>query len=89
MTNMPIDQMRALTREQLEEKVVELRHQLFQLRLQRATEHNPSYPSTKRSLKKAIARGMTVHAELAAAEEYKKFEQLIAAIQAENQKEQQ
>lgn len=52
-------EMKQLKREELETLCDGLQRQLFELRLQLATQHMPSYPSMKRKLQKDIARAQT------------------------------
>jgi ribosomal protein L29 len=53
------DELKQMSRGQLEVKLDELRRELLTLRLQAATSPVKAWPSTKRALRRSIACGLT------------------------------
>lgn len=60
---MNMQELRDLSLEALGEKINEMRHELFVLRMNAATEHMASFSSKQRLLKKNIARALTIARE--------------------------
>jgi ribosomal protein L29 len=60
MKNNINEELKNLSKENLELKVEEFRQELFRLRISAATTHIKSFPSTQKVLKKNIARVLTV-----------------------------
>ena len=62
-TKYTIKYMRSCQEQQLYEAVRDARYELFKLRLKVATDHVASFPSDQRTLKKAVARALTLITE--------------------------